>query len=207
MSAGGVNWTKVGESGAAKALAAVVIAIGAWWAYSSWDERGAEMLSESPDVAQQVVTSLQGVQLGEKLSAVVATHGAFDKQSDPSVVRKYGNEEDYQQRSGPLRLGVRDGVVHSISYLCKEGRDRTALNKVACHDSDARIRKAFGDRVRVLCPKAKPENKDMAPYVRAYDAVEHGTRYVAIKGVVQGFVVTDPQELASLVGFNWVKCG
>ena len=201
------SWEKLGDSAGAKAAAVVVIAIAVLWAYASWDKPTAEMSSESRDAPLQVVTSLQGVQLGQKLAAVASTHGPLDKLAERDVVRKYANEEDYLQRNGTLRVGVRDGVVRSIGYLCKEGRDRTTVNKVACHDLKDKVEKVFGDRVRVLCPKAKPENKEIAPYVRAYDAIEFGTRYVVIRDKVQGFTVTDPGELASLVGFNWVKCG
>lgn len=207
----GWSWEKLGDSVGAKAAAVVVVAIAALWAFASWDLPTAGISSELPDTPLQVVTSLEGVQLGQKLAAAVAsTHGPFDKEGDqPHVVKKYADEENYRQRNGPLRLGVRDGVVRSIAYACKEGHDPAALNKVACHDFEDRIGKVFGDRVRVLCAKVKPDdpNKAIAPYVRAYDAVEYGTRYIVIKDEVQGFIVTDTKELDSMVGFNWVKCG
>src|ERR1700694_3542746 len=151
----GLSWKNLGDSVGAKAAAVVVIAIGAMWAYASWDEPTAWISSESPDASLQVVTSFQGEQLGQKLAAVTSTVGPFDKEADPRAVKKYADEEDYQQRNGPLRLGVHDGVVYSIGYACKVGRDRTALNNVACHDLEDKIRKVFGDGVRVLCAKVR----------------------------------------------------
>jgi len=206
----GWSWKKLGDSVVAKANAIAVIAAAAFWVYASWDEAPSGMSSETRDTPLQVVTSLKGVRLGQKLDSVASTHGPFDKEgAQPDAVKKYADEEDYRQRNGPLRLWVRDGVVRSIVYACKEGHDPAALNNVACHDFEDRIRKVFGDRVRVLCAKVKPDdpNKAIAPYVRAYDAVEYGTRYIVIKDEVKGFIVTDAKELDSLVGFNWAKCG
>ena len=206
----GWSWQKLGDSIGAKFAATVVIANAVWWTYASWDQPTVEVSSESRDAPLQVVTSLEGVRLGEKLAAVASTHGPFDKEpARPDSVKKYADEEDHRQRNGQLRLWVRDGVVRSIAYQCKEGRDPAALNNVACHDFEDQIRKVFGDRLRVLCAKVKPDdpNKAMAPYVRAYDAVEYGTRYIVIKDAVNGFIVTDSKELDSLVGFNWEKCG
>ena len=201
----GMKW--VAESVGAKGAAVIVIAIAAAWVYATWDEPG--ILAEAPDLPLQVVTALKGVQLGQKLAAVVSTHGPFDKEKTPThTVKKYADEEDYVQRNGQLRLGVREGVVRSLGYPCIEGRDPTVVNNIACHHFEDRIRKVFGDHLRVLCARVSPDhpNKDLAPHVRAYDAIEYGTRYVVIKDVVQGFIVTDPKELESLVGFNWVKC-
>ncbi len=206
----GWSWEKLGDSIGARLAATVVIAIAVWWAYASWDQSTVEVSSESRDAPLQVVTSFEGVRLGQQLAAVASTQSPFDKQAArEGAVKKYADEETYRQRNGQLRLSVRDGVVRSIAYVCKEGRDPAALNNVACHDFEDRIRKVFGDRLRVLCAKVTPDdpNKAMAPYVRAYDAVEYGTRYIVIKDVVNGFIVTDSKELESLVGFNWEKCG
>lgn len=207
---GGSSWKKLGDSVGAKAAAVVVIAIAAWWTYASWDQPTAGLSPESRDAPLQVVTSFGGVRLGQELDSVASTHGTFDKEAArPDALKKYADMETYRQRNGPLRLWVRDGVVLSIVYACKEGRDPAAVNNVACHDFEDRIRNVFGDRVRVLCAVVKPDdpNKVIAPHVRAYDAVEYGTRYIVIRDKVDGFIVTDTKELDSLVGFNWVKCG
>ena len=61
-------------------------------------------------------------------TALTSSHGAFDKQPmGPDRVKKYADEEDYVQRNGQLRLGVRSGVVWSVAYGCREGRDRIEL--------------------------------------------------------------------------------
>ncbi|MDQ3026748.1 MAG: hypothetical protein M3R58_09640 [Pseudomonadota bacterium] len=177
----GWSWEKSGESPIAKGAAALGIALLALWAYATWDAPDEPASTQSSQAALRLVTSIQGVQLGEV---------------------------DYAQRTGSLRLGVRKGVVRSIGYVCKEGRDATALNHVACHAKRERIVQVFGERVRMQCAKVKPDDprRAMAPHVRAYDAVEFGTRHVVIRDVVNGFIVTDPEELESLVGYNWEEC-
>lgn len=195
---------KIGDSAAARVATVAGIAIFAVWAFGTWEE------SDPPDAPLHVVTSLEGVELGQRLANVPQKLGPFDQQKpQPHVVKKHKDEVDYQQRNGTLRLSVRNGVVGTISYACKQGRDGAAVNNVACYAFEDRIRKVFGDRVRVLCARVKPGDpqKDIAPHARAYDAVEYGTRYIVIKDVVQGFMVMDAKELESLVGLNWVKCG
>ena len=203
------NWEKVGESPIAKGAAALGIALFALWAYETWEPPAEPASAESAEIPPQLVTAIQGISLGAELAAVAAAHGPFDREAPrPGVVRKHPDEVNYVQRNGSLRLGVRKGVVRSIGYVCKEGRDATALNQVACHSKRERIVQVFGERARMLCAKVNPGDPDraMAPHVRAYDAVEFGTRHIVIKDVLNGFIVTDPDELASLVGFNWEEC-
>lgn len=198
-------WQKLGDNSVVKAVTVVGIALAGLWVISKWDTRG---MARSG--APQVVRSVEGVTLGEKLSAVSSTYGSFEKEKrDPQVVKKHQDEDDYQQKDGQLRLAVRNGVITTVSYACRPGRDRVMVNYVACHDFEDKIRTVFGERIRVLCAKVRPgdANRDIAPHVRAYDAVEYGTRYIVIKDVVQGFMVMDAKELESLVGLNWVKCG
>ena len=205
----GWSWKRLGDSDGAKSVAVAFIAIGVLWAYVSWDQDSAEVSSESRQAAPQLVTSLQGARLGQTLAELASTHGPFDKQPvRPEVVRKFASEEEYQQRRGSLRLVVRDGVVRSLFYPCGEGKDPSTVNNVACHGSGDAIRKVFGESVRVLCAKVKPNDPAvaLAPHVRAYDAVQYGTRYIVVKDVVQAFIVVDPEELESLVGFNWEEC-
>jgi hypothetical protein len=165
--------------------------------------------AEAPDVALQVPNALEGIRLGEELIALPTTHGPFDKEPPrPNTTTQYADEEIYVQRNGSLRLGVRKGFVSSVGYGCREGRDRTALNNVACHARAERIKHVFNDRVRVLCArmKANDPNKDLAPFARAYDVVDYATRYIVIKDSVEGFMVFRPGELETLVGLSWETC-
>ena len=154
-------------------------------------------------------TGLWGISLGDKFDKYAKSHGPFDKeQPPPGTVKKAAGDETYIQRNGQLRVGVRKGLVSSIAYGCKEKSDPTAMYKVACHAAPQRINAVFGEGVRVLCPKprANDADKDMLPFVRAYDVIEYQTRYIVIKDAVTGFVVYPPGELETLVGINWDRC-
>jgi len=207
-----VNWQKLGDNGAVKAAAVVVMALGAWWVYANWDEPPAA--EPEPQQARatppQLVTSFAGVRLGGKLADAPKALGPFDKHKDePHAVKMYPDEEDHWQRNGRLRLGVRRGVVFSVGYPCGDGRDTTSVNHVACGDSSEHLKQVLGDQLRVLCPrmKANHPHAELAPVARAYDAVEFGTRYIVIKEKVTDFIIAEPRELESMVGFNWGKCG
>ena len=205
-----MNWQKLGDSAAVKALAAVVIAIGVWEVYEAWDEPSDAETEQTPDTPPQIVTSFAGVRLGQKLADAAKALGPFDKQKDdPHGVKMYPDEEDHWQRNGRLRLAVRSGVIFSLGYPCADGRDISAVNHVACGDSSEHLRRVLGDRLRVLCPKMKPDHPHaaLAPVARAYDAVEFGTRYIVIRDKVTDFLIAEPRELESMVGVNWGKCG
>ena len=205
-----MNWQKLGDSNAVKALAAVVIALGVWEAYETWDEPSDAETAQAPDTPPQVITSFAGVRIGEKLADAPKALGPFDRQKDePHAVKMYPDEEDHWQRNGRLRLAVRAGIIFSIGYPCADGRDTSAVNHVACGDSSEHIQRVLGDRLRVLCPKIAPNHPHaaLAPVARAYDAVEFGTRYIVIRDKVTDFIIAEPRELESMVGFNWGKCG
>jgi len=206
------------DSGIAKGVAVVGVALFALYVFGTWDDK-----PEPPRVATPVVnpamppqvallapTGLWGIRLGDKFAAYAKSHGPFDKEAArPGVIKKHAADEDFVQRNGQLRVSVRKGLVSSVAYSCKEKRDSTAMNQVACYAGPERIKTVFGDRVRVLCPKLKANDpdKNLAAFVRAYDVVEYQTRYIVIKDAMTGFIVFEPGELETLVGINWEKCG
>jgi hypothetical protein len=207
------TWRKLADSGPAKAATVAVLAIAILYVHGTWDEPAAPAPAPVPVRASatppQVIRSFDGVQLGGKLADAAKARGPFVRQGDdPHRVKKYADEEEHFQKNGRLQLAVRAGTIFSIAYPCMEGRDPAAVNQVACHEPAERIREVFGNRVRVLCPKVKPDNPNakLAPFARAHDAVEFGVRYIAVRDQVTGFIIADPAELASMVGFNWVQC-
>ena len=200
-------WAGIGDSPLARGATVVILAIVALWVYATWDDTPPPDASHATAAALHVVDSLDGVRLGDTLASATAARGPFDREPRrPDIVKKHPDEEDYVQRNGTLRLSVRQGMVHSVAYVCREGRDTTTVNGVTCHDFEDRVRKVFGE-LRVLCAKARASDPNrLAAHVRAYDAVAYGTRYVVIKDAVAGFIVNEPAELQSLVGFNWEEC-
>jgi hypothetical protein len=206
----------VGDSPVAKVIAVIGVALFALYVIGTWDKK-----DEAPSVARPVVnpaapqrplvapTGLWGIRLGDKFAAYASSHGPFDKEAArPGSTKKDADDEDFVQRKGQLRVGVRKGLVSSVAYSCKEERDPTTMNNVACYSGGERIKTVFGDRVRVLCPKMKANDpdKDLAVFVRAYDIAEYQTRYIVIKDAMTGFMVFEPGVLETLVGINWEKC-
>jgi hypothetical protein len=209
------------DSGVAKGVAVIGVVLFALYVLGTWDETSPLRETATPQVAPQIAppavpqgplrapTGLWGIQLGDKFEKYASSHGPFDKERPPpGTAKKAPGDETYVQRKGQLRVGVRNGLVSSIAYGCKEGNDPTAMYRVACHAGPQAIKAAFGDGVRVLCPKLRGNeaNKDLLPFVRAHDVIEYQTRYIVVKDAVTGFVVYGPGELETLVGINWEKC-
>jgi hypothetical protein len=192
---------KIGDSPFVRGIAIIGVALFALYVVGTWDE--------GVEAPLQVPTALQGVRLGEQLSAFASSHGPFDKKPQrPETTKQYVDEEDYVQRNGRLHLGVRKGLVTSVAYACRGGRDRTALNNVACHSDPERIKSVFGNRVRVLCAKVRENdpNRELARVARAYDVLDYATRYIVIQDQVTDFIVYPLGELETLVGLNWERC-
>jgi len=202
----------LGDNGAVRFTAVIAVVLGVLWVHENWDEVPSaqpEQVVAAPS-PPQLITAFGGVRLGEKLADAAKELGPFDKQKDePRRAKKYIDEEDHWQRNGRVRVAVRGGVIFSVSYPCTDGRDTSAVNRIACRDGSDRIKSILGDKVRVLCPILKPDHPDaaLAPVARAYDAVAFGTRYIVIRDKVTGFIIAEPRELESMVGFNWGKCG
>jgi hypothetical protein len=206
----------IGDSAAVRGVAVIGVVLFALYVIGTWAEK-----AEAPPIATQTTntatpqvplvapTGLFGIRLGDKFTAYASSHGPFEKEAArPGSIKKQTSDEDFVQRNGQLRVGVRKGLVSSVAYSCKEKRDPTAMNKVACYARSERIKIVFGERARVLCPKLKENdpNKELAASVRAYDIVEYQTRYIVIKDAMTGFIVFEPGELETLVGLNWEPC-
>jgi len=100
--------------------------------------------------------------------------------------------------------------IAGISYECGP-QDRTSLNRVECGAPSTRVREVFGEPARVLCAHVAPDDPDtaaaaLAPSVRAFDISFTGTRYVAIRDRIAGFIVRAPHDLESDVGRRWRPC-
>ena len=215
------------DSALTRGIAMVAVALFALYVIGTWDDKKAppaEVAQGAPEAAAppkaqarldplpkgaRAPTGLWGILLGHRFDTYAKSHGPFEKERPPpGTAKKAAGDETYVQRNGQLRVGVREGLVSSIAYGCKEGSDPTAMYNVACRAPPQRIREVFGDGVRILCPKARPNgaDQDLARFVRAYDILEYQTRYIVIKDSMTGFIVYGPGELETLVGINWEKC-
>ena len=197
----------LGQSTGVRVAAVAVVALGAWAAIELGGLRGA---GDAGRDGSQPIAELEGIRLEQSLSEVVARGGAFDPEPAVGDSKAAGTEMAYLKRDGRVRLAVRDGRVHGISYQCRERFDWSRLAGVTCHESAERIAATFGERVRTLCAKVANDDprRARAPSARAHDVVDAGVRYVVLQGRVAGFIVRAPHELRDLVGGEhlWHPC-
>lgn len=142
------------------------------------------------------MTELKGIRLGEKLSDVklrVADLGS------PSAT---GDFDRYEHKKAGLSIYVKDERVRMVGYECANPGDSTAVNRIACGHAASEITWKFGDKARVLCPKADPA----AGARRVVDVVDYGVRYVLRRHDVVSFMVADKDTLQGLAGIDYAPC-
>lgn len=197
----------VGILGVAGLVAVLAVALSL--AGMRQDEAG-PFLWRDAAVEPRPVTALRGAALGESFEGLAGRLGPFDADTAPRADIDPERDRGYVQRGGPLRLLVRDGRVLRVSYECGPG-DGTRVNRVGCGDPQERVVEVFGNGARRLCAKvaAADPRASMAPRAFAFDVPDTGTRYIAIDGAVQGFVVMGPQDLDAALGGGslWHRCG
>jgi hypothetical protein len=180
-------------------LAIGVLIFGGIWVYESWAKR------------PQVVTTLEGISIGDNLNDVFFRLGTFEKEKPSKDSPLSADEEKYSDSvdldKSTLSFSVRKNIVYSVSYFCKEALDYTSVNAISCSDKGDDVLKRFKGRVRVLCSKKTAGVVD--PYdtlLRVYDVVNFGVRYRLYMNKVFGFTIADKAELVTYVGINWVPC-
>lgn len=151
----------------------------------------------------KIATSLQGISLGETFSDVTFKHGAFEKIEGDSA-KNENEEQRYIHRAKRSAIDVRNGVVSTVLYACKQDdSDYTTVNNVQCNDSGEKILETFGNTVRILCPKKLDEE---APFLRVYDVVDYGIRYRLKENRVIAFIIAERSDLEGWHGKNWDSC-
>jgi hypothetical protein len=186
-------WTRLLKSVGALVVIIVTLII-SYFGYEKWENQ------------PKLITSLEGISLGDPFSDVIFKHGAFDKVDIKNVAHRNANEEEFVNFKKRTMLGVVNGVVRNVSYHCKEKElDFTSVNHIRCGDSSETIYETFSKGVRVLCEKSASADKS-SPVSRVYDVVEYGTRYLLVENKVETFIVVEKSELQGWVGFNWHPC-
>ena len=188
------NWRRIWKRIALGVFAVVALAsigTGAIVGYLSWEAR------------PRVVTSFEGVSLGEKFSDVQFRHGPFmQPKSKDNANRSSDGDGLYINDAKGLFLPVRNGVVVGIQYFCKNTTDYTSANGIRCEETGEEILNRFGKSVRVQCPTNKDDHSE---FRRAYDVPEFGVRYLMQRNRVEGFYVTDQLRFAAEGGI-WTAC-
>lgn len=197
-----LGWEAVGRSPTVRFAAVAAVALAAWAAYEL-DALRAVGVGKS-------IAEMKGVRLGDSFAEVSERAGPFDYEPPTTAGSDPGPELGYVQRhGGSVRVTVLQGVVRGISYACRSP-DPTRYGSVACHEGVERLRAAYGERLRVLCARVSPDDPRhaQAPFVRAYDVVDLGIRYVVQHDKVNGFIVREPSDLRGQLGGNllWHQC-
>lgn len=149
----------------------------------------------------QVVTALESISLGERMSDVVFRHGQFKQDSSDSET---DGSERFVSDEKRMAVYVRAGIVEKVVYICKDEMDYASAGKVFCGKSGETILDRYGSAIRVQCPIKKESDLDHVR--RVYDATDFGVRYFLQQNKVIGFAVMDKQRLAEAVGINWIAC-
>lgn len=191
------NWSRIAKRTlmVLVVLIAIPVAIGVGVVgYEKWGER------------PHLITSLEGISIGDKLSDVAFKHGVFEKREvTEGAVKKYADEESYVSKQGRTSFEVRGEIVRSVGYICNgKELDFTRVNGIQCGNTgDAIVKEAFGDKVRVLCERQPDAN--FLPTI-VFDVVEYGTRFGVVQNKVGAFFISSKDELQSLTAYNWIPC-
>lgn len=173
-------------------LLATLIAIGVYGFYAIKDR-------------PQKVTELKGVVLGEKIGDVMfKNHGYKIEQPEKNQNGSFPEAGivTYSNKDARILFTIKNDKVESVDYSCSQDYEYTSVSEVACGDSSEKIKKRFGDKIRVLCHM----DKEVRNQLRAYDAVEYGVRFQLYYNRVVGFAIFSPNQLSGLVGINWSEC-
>ena len=187
------NWSKLIARGAFVVVGGGIgaaILYGGVVGYEEWAAR------------PKVVAGIGAVSAGDAWPDVVFKLGKFEE-IKPTGEPGRPDERWYRHETLPLHVNVRQARVAYVIYHCHDGSpDRYGpFNGIRCGDDGSSVMKAFGDKVRVLCRKQKDFE-----YLRVYDVVEYGTRYVMSSNKVSSIGVAEPAQLATFHGINWDKC-
>lgn len=197
------NWSRIILSCGIAAVFAGAL-LGGMALYQKWrpDEHGIASVGV-PSGKPEAVTSIGDVALGDAWSDVVFRVGG-DFKGEPSPDQgRYPGTIIYTHDKLPLVAHVYQGRVTYIVYRCPREGPSITVNGIACGDSGDRIMERFAKQIRVLC-LVKPSS--ISSSMRAYDAVDFGTRYVLSSNKVTAFAVADKAEMPYLSGINWGKC-
>jgi hypothetical protein len=187
------NWSRLVARGAALMAGAAIggaLLYGGIVGYEKWQARA------------RVVSAIGPISVGEPWVDVVYKLGKFKDITTPGA-SKYPNETVYSHETLPLTAYVVKGRVLYIVYHCRDTASGTygPFNGIRCGADGDAVMKAFGDKVRVLC-----RNQADLAYLRAYDVVDYGIRYIMYSNKVSAIGVAEPAELATFSGINWDRC-
>jgi hypothetical protein len=147
----------------------------------------------------KIVTELNGIHLGEKLSDVLFKNEGYkiDKEEERENYIMYTNDKKTQQ------FKVENGVVKRIAMICGQSDSMTKFQNIFCNDAGEKVLEKFGKEVKVLCRKKEDEFKDK---LRMYDVEKYGVRFGIEYNKVKAFIVTEPNQVFEESSKSWGSC-
>ncbi len=157
----------------------------------------------------KIITGINGIELGEKLSDVIFKTGAI---KDKKQADRYNFSSDENKT---FFIDIHTKLVNRIGYWCTQDEinypnsyKSLQLNGVKCGETEFTINLNYGkENIRVLCRKKKESANEPEPeMVRRYDAVEFGVSYLLVTNKVYGMYVYYPSDLKKFSTESWIEC-
>jgi len=149
----------------------------------------------------KIITGMNGIELGAKISDVVFKTGAIKDKKQEDV---YFFPSDDNKR---FAIDKESKTVRSIQHICSSN-DLTypntyspKINGVMCGDSEFDIFMSYGkEKINVLCNKGGSGN------FRRYEAPDFGVVYYLVTNKVQIFTIHSIDDLKKSNDDKWQKC-
>lgn len=149
----------------------------------------------------KIITGMNGIELGAKLSDVIFKTGAI-KDKKQEDVYQFASDENMR-----FAIDKESKTVRSIQHICSSN-DLTypnsyspKINGIKCGDSELDIFINYGkEKINVLCNKGGSGN------FRSYEAVDFGVSYFLITNKVHFITVQYPDDLKQSKSDKWHKC-
>lgn len=157
----------------------------------------------------QVISSMNGITLGEKLTDVIFRTGSTKDKRQADVYNFTSDENKF------FSIDNESKTVKTIGYWCTQDElnypnlyNNSKLNGVGCGDSEFGIFLNYGkENIRVLCRKKKASINEPEPeMIRRYDAADFGVSYLLVTNKVKGIYLHYPDDLKKFTSDNWSEC-
>lgn len=205
------NWGKITKRAGQSVLGVlgvIFLGIGALYVYESIDKPSVKAKDSKPGV----VSSLEGISIGDRLSDVEFRLGSKkDREQQP------GDEIFYELTSKTnvkFNINRETKLVTMIAFECTNDAFSYpnlysfSVHGVKCGMSSDEILSRYEPRsVRVLCYyKEKGKEDSVINAFRAYDIPKYGIRYILSTNQVTHVVIRSPEQTEAAILQHWKPC-
>lgn len=149
----------------------------------------------------KVITGMNGIELGAKLSDVIFKTGAIRDKKQEDVYH-FPSEDNKR-----FAVDKDTNTIRSIQHACSSNdlsypnTYSPNINGVKCGDSEFVIFMNYGkEKINVLCNKGGSGN------IRRYEATDFGVVHFLVTNKVQIFTIHSPDDLKKSNDDKWYKC-